>query len=48
MQDQLGALDQEQVLDPQLGKHPPVLAPGPDGASVRHRASCISFSRKRR
>ena len=28
---QLGALDQEQVLDPQLEEHTPVLAPGADG-----------------
>ena len=33
---QLGALDQEQVLDPQLVEHPPVLASGSDGFAPPH------------
>ena len=32
MEQQLGALDQQQVLDPQLGEHSWVLAGRPDGA----------------
>ena len=48
MQQQLGAVDQQQVLDAQLGEHAGPFTARPRWTEIYGEASCISFSRKRR